>query len=466
MLEDKETLEILNKSKTELRRNLLPRHVQLIALGGSIGIGLFLASGKAIGHAGPSVIIAYGICGLAVYFILRALTEMSVEIPVSGSFSAYAELYINKKAGFLSGWAYWTQWILVCIAEISATGLYTNFWFPSIPVWIPALLSLSVVSIVNVVNVRLFGEMEFWLAIIKIAAIVGIIFLGLSMIIIGVGHGFKPLGISNLWKNGGFFPNGAIGFVSSFTMVILGFTGIEFIGITAGEVAKPEKVLPKAVNTVTWRILVFYIGTMFVITSLYPWNEISQTGNINNSPFVMTFEKVGVPYAASIINFVIITASLSSCNSGMYTNARTLHNLANLHQAPKFLRKISKRKMPVNALFVTILIALFGVYLNYVMPESAFSVITEMTSMFAVLTWTIIIVVHFFKRKNSNSKPQFPMPFYPYSSVFVLLLLLSVGVMLLLDESSRLPSIVALLIIAVLFIATILFKEPKKSANK
>ena len=251
-----------------LSRGLEERHVQLIALGGAIGVGLFLGSANTINTAGPSILLGYAISGVVLFFIMRALGEMAVEQPVAGSFSAYANEYIGPLAGYLTGWTYWLNWISCCMAEITGIGIYINFWFPSVPRWISAFTALALMITVNLINVKAYGEFEFWFAIIKVVAIVAMIILGLVVIFTGIGNGGKIVGFTNLWRNGGFFPKGIKGLL-----------------VTAGEVKNPDKTIPSAINKVFWRVCIFYIGSLTVIMSLYPWNKIGVLG----SPFVLTF---------------------------------------------------------------------------------------------------------------------------------------------------------------------------------
>lgn len=329
----------------QLHRGLEQRHISLMSLGAAIGVGLFLGSASAIKLAGPGILVAYACSGLVMFFIMRALGEMAIQKPVAGSFSRYARDYLGPLAGYLTGWNYWFLWVVTCMAEITAVGIYMKYWYPDVPSWIWALAALMIMTAVNFLAVKAYGELEFWFALIKIVAILSMIVVGLLMIIAGVGNGGVATGISNLWNNGGFFPNGIKGVLLSLQMVMFAYLGIEMIGVTAGEVKNPEKSLAKAIDTVFWRILIFYVGALFVIMSIYPWQEIGSQG----SPFVLTFEKVGIPSAAGIINFVVLTAALSSCNSGIFSTGRMLFNLAEQNEAPKAYGTLTKGGVPGKA---------------------------------------------------------------------------------------------------------------------
>lgn len=343
-----------------LERGLEERHIQLIALGGAIGVGLFLGSADTIKIAGPSILLSYLLGGFILFFIMRSLGEIAVEEPLSGSFSAYANKYIGPLAGYLTGWTYWLNWISICMAEVTAIGIYIDFWYPSVPKWVSAFTALIIMIIINLINVKAYGEFEFWFSIIKVVTIVGMIVIGTIMITTGIGNKGVIVGLSNLWTNGGFFPNGIKGTIKALPMVTFSFFGTELIGITAGEAKNPQKTIPSAINKVFWRICIFYIGSLTIIMSIYPWNKIGVIG----SPFVLTFSKLGIKVAAGIINFVVLTAALSSCNSGIYTTGRMVYNLALQGSAPKVFKKVNASKVPRNAILASSACMFIGVALN------------------------------------------------------------------------------------------------------
>lgn len=415
-----------NQNETELHRGLEQRHITLMSLGAAIGVGLFLGSASAIKLAGPAILLAYALGGLAIFFIMRALGEMAIQNPVAGSFSRYARQYIGPIFGYLTGWNYWFLWIVTCMAEITAVGIYMEFWFPDVPRWIWALAALIIMTLVNLIAVKAYGELEFWFALVKIVTIVLMIGFGLAMILFGFGNGGVAVGISNLWSHGGFFANGFTGVLMSLQMVMFAYLGIEMIGVTAGEVKNPKKSLSRAIDSVFWRILIFYVGALFVIMSIYPWNEIGATG----SPFVMTFEKMGIPFAAGIINFVVITAALSSCNSGIFSTARMLFNLGQQGEAPASFGRITKRGVPGMATLASGAVLLVGVALNYLVPEKVFTWLTSIATFGAIWTWAIILVSQLRYRKSLNndeiSKLSYKMPWAPYSSYLTLAFLIGV----------------------------------------
>lgn len=408
---------------SEMKRGLKNRHLQMIALGGAIGTGLFYGSASTIALAGPAVMLSYLIGGVVIFFIMRMLGEMAVDEPVSGSFSYYATKYWGKFPGFLSGWNYWFNYVLVSMAELTAVGIYMQFWYPDMPQWIAALVCLVVITAVNLINVRLYGEFEFWMALVKISAIVLMIVLGLYLLF-GSGQPF-PDNISNIWQNGGFMPNGWWGLALSITVVMFSFGGIELIGITAGEAENPDHTIPKAINQVIWRILIFYVGTMAVLMALWPWNKVGMEA----SPFVQIFSNVGVPAAAHILNFVVLTAAVSVYNSAIYSNSRMLYGLAMKNEAPEFLGKLSKRGVPVNGIFVSSGITLLCVALNYFFPGKVFMVLMSVATIAATISWMTITITHLkFRAKclAEGKATKFKSPFYPVINYICMAFLLGV----------------------------------------
>ncbi|EIT84396.1 amino acid permease-associated protein [Fictibacillus macauensis ZFHKF-1] len=435
------------KQQEELQRGLESRHITLMSLGAAIGVGLFLGSGKAIDLAGPSILIGYAVAGAVMFLIMRSLGEMAINNPVAGSFSRYAKDYLGPLAGYITGWNYWFLWIVTCMAEITAVGIYMDKWFPykaseaismsNVPTWIWSLAALIIMALVNLIAAKAYGEFEFWFALIKIVAIIALIIIGLGIIIFGFGNGGVATGISNLWNNGGFAPHGVKGILMSLQIVMFAFLGIEMIGVTAGEVKNPKKVLARAIDTVFWRILIFYIGALFVIMSIYPWDQIGTAG----SPFVLTFEKIGLGQAAGIINFVVLTAALSSCNSGIFSTGRMLFNLAQQKQAPASLKKINRGGVPSVAILVSAFVLLIGVALNYLFPGSeVFTWITSISTFGAIWTWATIILSQMRFRKTLTKEQlkelKYKAPLYPFGSYLALaFLVLVIGVMAFFEDT-------------------------------
>lgn len=425
-----------------MHRGLEERHITLMSLGAAIGVGLFLGSATAIKMAGPGILIGYAFAGLIMFFIMRALGEMAIQKPVAGSFSQYARDYLGPLAGYITGWNYWFLWVVTCMAEITAVGIYMTYWFPDSAQWIWALAALIIMASVNFLAVKAYGELEFWFALIKIVTIIAMIVVGVGMIAFGIGNGGIATGISNIWNNGGIFPNGAKGVLLSLQMVMFAYLGIEMIGVTAGEVKNPEKSLARAIDTVFWRILIFYVGALFVIMSIYPWKEIGTNG----SPFVLTFEQIGIPAAAGIINFVVLTAALSSCNSGIFSTARMLYNLAGHGEAPEKFSKVTKNGVPGVAVIASASVLLVGVVLNYLVPAKVFTIVTSVATFGAIWTWGVILLSQLKYRKSLGKKEtaqlKYKVPFFPYTSYIALAFLAFVVVIMAYSADTRIAVIV------------------------
>lgn len=419
-----------------LDRGLKNRHVQLIAIGGAIGTGLFLGAGKSIHLTGPSILFAYIITGIIGFLIMRALGELLLSNLSYHSFVDIVQDYFGNKAAFVTGWTYWFCWVSIAMADLTAVGIYIQFWFPSVQQWVPALIALVVLLFMNLATVKLFGEMEFWFALIKVVAILALIIVGLYMIFTGFTSNVGTASFSNLWSHGGMFPNGAFGFILSFQMVVFAFAGIELVGLTAGETENPEKVIPKAINNIPIRILIFYVGALAVIMSIYPWNEVSPT----ESPFVKVFMAVGIVAAAGVINFVVLTSAASACNSAVFSTSRMMYGLAKTENAPPQLKKLTKNKVPSNALFFSTGVILIAVVLNYVMPENVFTLITSISTVCFLFIWGIIVLSHLKYRKTRPAlakKSKFKVPFFPITNYIILVFLLFVAVVLGLAEDTR-----------------------------
>jgi amino acid transporter, AAT family len=435
--------EDLHLSNTDLSRNLRDRHIQLIALGGTIGVGLFLGSAKAIHRAGPGLLLAYAVGGIVIFLIMRALGELLTYRPVAGSFAVYADEFCGPFAGFVTGWSYWFMWVVTAMAELTAIGIYVRFWFPHIPQWLPGLVALVALYGANQLAVRVFGELEFWFALVKVVTIIALIVGGLLVIFFHVGELGATASFSNLWTHGGFLPFGILGVLLTMQMVTFAYQGVELIGVTAGEAANPEVVLPKATNGITYRILIFYIGALVVIMSLVPWTELSP----DTSPFVFVFEKMKVPAAAAIINIVVITAATSSCNSGIFSTGRMLYSLAQRGQAPASLAHLSAEHVPAKGITVSATLMLVGVVLNYWMPEKAFAWITSIAIVGTLWTWSIIMISHRnYRRAVAAGRVRassFRMPGAPVANWLVVAFLVGVTAMLALDDDTRVALYVA-----------------------
>ncbi|HET6871821.1 MAG TPA: amino acid permease, partial [Sporolactobacillaceae bacterium] len=410
----------------------------------------FLGSASAIKLAGPGILFGYIFAGIIMFFIMRALGEMAIQKPVAGSFSQYARDYLGPLNGFITGWNYWFLWVVTCMAEITAVGIYMGFWFPAVPRWIWVLAALIIMAFVNFLTVKAYGELEFWFSLIKIVTIIFMIISGLAMIIFGLGNGGIATGIHNLWSHGGLLPHGIKGVLMSLQMVMFAFLGIEMIGITAGETKNPKKTLAKAIDATFWRILIFYVGALFVIMSIYPWEQIGTNG----SPFVLTFDKLGIPAAAGIINFVVLTAALSSCNGGLFSTARMLFTLSENGEAPKRFGKLNKNGVPGFAVFVTAIILLIGVVLNYFVPAKVFAWVTSISTFGAIWTWVIILLSQIRYRKGLTNKEKlglkYKLPLYPISSYISIAFLVGVVILMGFFPDTRVALIVGPLWILIL----------------
>ncbi|KAB0650861.1 amino acid permease [Acinetobacter bohemicus] len=420
--------------QSQLKHGLSNRHIQLIALGGSIGTGLFLGISQTIQLAGPAVILGYAIAGLIAFFMMRQLGEMVVEEPVSGSFSFFAYKYWSPFAGFMSGWNYWVLNILVCMAELSAIGLYVQYWWPEIPTWVSALGFFILINIINLMHVKVFGEMEFLFSIIKILAIIGMIAFGAYLL--ASGHAGETASVSNLWALGGFFPNGLSGLVMAMAIIMFSFGGIELVGITAAEAKDPTKTIPKAVNQIVYRVLLFYICTIFILLSLYPWNQIAEGG----SPFVLIFDSLGSQSVATILNFVVLTAAISVYNGTSYGTSRMLLGLSEQGNAPKFLSKINQRGIPYTAILTSAVVTLICVILNYMFPEKAFKLLMSLVVSAIVINWMVLSLTHLkFKQRMLQLKKVsiFPSIAYPLTNYICVIFMLCILVIMWMTPDMR-----------------------------
>jgi len=410
----------LNNDSSQLQRGLKNRHIQLIAMGGAIGTGLFLGSAQIIQSAGPSIILGYAIGGLIVFLIMRHLGEMIVEEPVAGSFSHFAYKYWGKFPGFITGWNYWVLYILVAMTELTAVGKYINYWWPQIPAWQSVLFFFVVITAVNLTNVKFYGESEFWLAIIKVTAVVAMILFGLFLLFTADAN--STASFSNLWSQGGFFPHGFEGLFYMLAFLMFAFGGIELIGMAAAEAKDPKTTIPKAINQVVIRILVFYVGSLAILLSLVPWNQLD-LGGLDKSPFVMIFSQMGIGWAAHLLNFIILTAALSVYNSGMYANSRMVFGLAQQGNAPKIFTKTNKQGVPVPAVLLSAFLIFGCVLLNYFVPEDALGHLMYVVVGALVLNWAMISLTHLKYRqhiKSAQIKTSYPALWSPFSNYLVL----------------------------------------------
>lgn len=427
-----------------LAQGLHSRHTRMIAVGGAIGVGLFLGSGAGIEVAGPSLIIAYALVGAFIFVVMRALGEMLLYRPVSGSFADYAREFLGPAYGFVTGWGYWITWGLIGMTEITAAGIFVQYWFPAFPQWATALIALLVLVLLNLAKVGVFGEAEFWFASIKILAILGLITGGLVVIFFGVGPAGDTASFGNLFglevagTAGGFLPFGVMGLLFAIQIAVFSYQGSELVGMTAMETRDRDRTLPKAINSVPLRIILFYVGALAVLMSVAPWHQFSS----EQSPFVQALVQIGVPAAAGILNFVVLASALSSCSAGaLYSNARLLKRLSDDGIVPRRFGTVSSNHVPAAGVLASGAFMLFGVALNAIVPKQAFEYLLAICSLAALWTWGVILACHIAYRRQvaAGKRPAslFPLPGARFLAPAGIAFLGAVVVLMALDESAR-----------------------------
>ena len=455
--------------KKSLNRSLSSRQMQMIALGGTIGVGLFMGSASTIKWTGPSVLIAYAIAGLILYMVMRALGEMIYTDPSTGSFAKFGSEYIHPVVGYLTAWSNVFQWLVVGISEVIAVGTYLEFWWPNLPQWLVGVVVVATLCLANLTSVKAYGEMEFWFSLIKVVTIIFMIIMGLLVILFGLGNNGQPVGISNLWTNGGFFTGGLKGFIFALSIVVASYQGIEVIGITAGEAENPQSSIVHAIRTIVGRILIFYIGAIFVIVSIYPWNKLGTMG----SPFTETFAKVGITFAAEIINFVVLTAALSGCNSGMFSASRMLYTLGLENNLPKSFKKISKAGVPYIAVITISLGILIGLIINFLLPvlfhtpSDVFVVVYSSSVLPGMVPWFVILFSELhFRRLNKDKMKDHPfkMPLYPLSNYLAIAALLVILVFMFLNPETTISLLIG--VVFLVFMTCFYFVREKLQTHK
>ncbi len=388
----------------QLQRELNNRHIQLIAIGGAIGTGLFLGSGQTISLTGPSLLFTYMLIGIVLFAFMRALGELLLSNSKFNSFVDIANEYLGPFGGFLIGWTYWVCWIVSSMSDLTAMGQYFAYWYPQVPHWLTVLFIVLLLISFNLLGARLFGELEFWFSIIKVVTIITMVIVGLVLIFLSFKTEYGHASFGNLIHHGGMFPHGAAGFLMSFQIAVYSFIGIELIGVTAGETKNPEKTIPKAINNVPIRILLFYIGGLLVIMSVIPWFKVDP----DSSPFVKLFTLIGVPFAAGIVNFVVLTAAASATNSGIYSNSRILFGLAKQGLGPKVLTKTNSNGVPYLSMLVSSITLLIAALLNFIFPDAIklFIYVTTLSTVLFLVVWGMIIVSYIAYVKKNPEQHQ------------------------------------------------------------
>ncbi|MFJ3957662.1 amino acid permease [Arthrobacter sp. NPDC090010] len=430
---------VLHAEEAGYHKGLKNRQVQMIAIGGAIGTGLFMGAGGRLAAAGPSLVFAYALCGAFVFLILRALGELVLHRPSSGSFVSYAREFFGEKAAFVSGWFYWINWAMTTIVDTTAAALYMNFfgryvpWMGAVPQWAWALIALVVVLALNLVSVKVFGELEFWFALIKVVALVSFLLIGIWFVIFGTPTG-APTGFSLITDHGGIFPNGMLPMILLMQGVVFAYASVELVGTAAGETQNPEKIMPKAINSVVFRIAVFYVGSIILLSLLLPYTAY-QSGV---SPFVTFFGSIGVQGMDSIMNLVVLTAALSSLNAGLYSTGRILRSMAAAGSAPKFALRMNKAGVPYGGIAITAVVSLLGVPLNYLVPGQAFEIVLNVASVGILASWATIILCQIqlqrWAAKGWLTRPAFRMPGAPYTGYVTLVFLVLVLIMVFIDS--------------------------------
>ncbi|MEX5585954.1 D-serine/D-alanine/glycine transporter [Pseudomonas urmiensis] len=422
-----------------LQRNLTNRHIQLIAIGGAIGTGLFMGSGKTISLAGPSIIFVYMIIGFMLFFVMRAMGELLLSNLNYKSFIDFSADLLGPWAGYFTGWTYWFCWVVTGIADVVAIAAYSQFWFPELPQWIPALTCVALLLSLNLVTVKMFGELEFWFAMIKIVAILGLVATGLYMVITGFeSPSGRTAQLANLWNDGGMFPHGLMGFFAGFQIAVFAFVGIELVGTTAAEAKDPQRTLPRAINSIPIRIIVFYVLALIAIMAVTPWRDVVP----GKSPFVELFVLAGLPAAASIINFVVLTSAASSANSGVFSTSRMLFGLAQEGDAPKAFEKLSRRAVPANGLLFSCTCLLLGAVLIYVIPDvvEAFTLVTTVSALLFMFVWTLILLSYLkyrVQRAALHQASTYKMPGGRFMCYVCLVFFAGILVLLALEDDTR-----------------------------
>ncbi|CAL9359186.1 L-asparagine permease 2 [Streptomyces sp. enrichment culture] len=436
-------------------KGLKARHVNMIAIGGAIGTGLFLGAGGRLHNAGPALALAYLVCGVFAFFVVRALGELVLYRPSSGSFVSYAREFLGEKGAYVAGWMYFLNWSTTGIADITAIALYTHYWsmFTSIPQWVLALIALAVVLAVNLISVKIFGEMEFWFAIVKVATLVGFMLIGVFLLATQHEVGGEKPGLHMITDHGGVFPHGLMPVVLVMQGVIFAYAALELVGVAAGETAEPEKVVPRAVNSIMWRVGLFYVGSVVLLALLLPGSVYSA----GESPFVTVLSRIGVPAAGDVMNLVVLTAAMSSLNSGLYSTGRILRSMAMAGSAPRFTRVMSRSQVPYGGILLTCGICVLGVGLNYLMPSKAFEIVLNVASLGIISTWVIIMICHmiFVRRARAGlvDRPHFRLWGSPVTEIATIAFLLACLGMMWNDPEVGRRTLLLIPVIAVMLIA-------------
>ncbi|MBD8689719.1 MULTISPECIES: amino acid permease [unclassified Rhizobium] len=451
--------DLQSKEDLGFHKALKPRQIQMIAIGGAIGTGLFLGAGGRLAAAGPALVFVYAICGFFAFLVLRALGELIMHRPSSGSFVSYAREFYGEKMAFAVGWMYWMNWAMTSVADVTAVAIYMNFfkqyvpWMQGIDQWVFALGALIIVLGMNMLSVKVFGELEFWFSLIKVVALATFLVVGVYFVIFGTPIEGHVTGFSLISDNGGFFPNGILPAFIIIQGVLFAYASIELIGTTAGETEDPRKVIPGAIRTVVFRLLVFYVGSVLLLSLLLPYTAYKA----GESPFVTFFGSIGIEGADIIMNLVVLTAVLSSLNAGLYSTGRILHSMAVSGSAPAALAKMNKAGVPYGGIAVTAVVTVIGVIMNAFVPAEAFEIALNLSALGIICAWGVIVLCQLklwhLSRRGKMNRPDFRMFGAPYTGIMTLVFLFSVLVLMALDYPAGTLTVGSLVIIAPALVA-------------
>ncbi|KAA0021059.1 amino acid permease [Antrihabitans cavernicola] len=426
----------LSEEDEGYQKGLKPRQLQMIAIGGAIGTGLFLGAGGRLADAGPGLFIVYAVCGVFVFLILRALGELVLHRPSSGSFVSYAREFLGEKAAYVAGWLYFLNWAMTSIVDSTAIATYFHFWktFEHVPQWLIALIALAIVLTMNLISVKLFGELEFWAALIKVVALITFLVVGTIFLAGRYDINGNSTGISVISHSGGLFPTGIYPLVIVTSGVVFAYAAVELVGTAAGETQNPEKIMPRAINSVIARIAVFYVGSLVLLGLLLPYTAYKA----GESPFVTFFSKIGVDGAGTIMNIVVLTAAFSSLNAGLYSTGRILRSMSMNGSAPAFTGRMSGNGVPYGGICLTAVFGLFGVVLNGIVPGQAFEIVLNMASLGIIASWATIVIcqiqLYRWSQKGILERPKFRLWGSPYTGYVTLLFLGAVLVLMAMDH--------------------------------
>ena len=450
-----------SQTNSGYKRTLSNAHIQLIALGGTIGTGLFLGVGDSIHRAGPSVILIYIVVGIFLFLLMRALGELIMSDLNKHTYIDFIEKYLGKNIGFITGYLYWLSWITLGMAETTALGIYFQYWFPGLKPWIPGLITIVLLLIINLISARVFGNLEFSFAIIKIVTIVAFVILIGYLLVTGGKTSFGPVTFANLDDNGGFFARGGKGFLQGFQMVIFSFIGVELIGLTAAEAQNPKVTLRNAINQLPVRIILFYVLAILAILLVIPWSKVST----NSSPFVEALGATGIKNASSIINFVVISAAVSSTNSFLYSAGRLLFSVTFNGKGKwnETFGHLSHRQLPQNGLILSAVLMGLAPLITFLIGDQAFNFISSTSTSMFLIIWCLMTLTHIaYRRRTPESElNDFKMPGFPYLDYLILLFFGLMIILLLILPSYRIPMIAAILIFIILYGITKIWDKEK-----